>query len=49
MVKIKKIFWQKIAGLGDLLLYFGDKICLIAFDKINDIEKAEWLKTYHSN
>ena len=47
MIKLKTMFWKKFLTVGNLLSTFGDKIVIKASDRLNDFDKAKWLKNHN--
>lgn len=47
MIKIKTILWKKLLTVGDLLSTFGNDIIIKASDRLNDFDKAKWLKNHN--
>ena len=44
----KRRLWKIILHFGEWLSRTGDGLLIKSLDGLNDVDKAEWLKTYRS-
>jgi hypothetical protein len=47
MKKLKISFWTRVVVLGCFISDVGDSIVNKALDRLNDIQKADWLRLYN--